>query len=250
MRTLLSRDRQGAVLLLAFIIHLPLQAQDERRAVSPNGQLEFRLFVGQPEGALWTRIGYEVFFHGRPLLATSWMGLDIRDQEPFLGENPGFMSSDAGSSAEGHYSSLIAHYMQNGSLGRRLDVEVRAYDDAVAFRYVIPRSTPLEDILIRDEVTSFNFAQSVHLATQPDFDLPFIVEQPGVGWVAIAEVGLPRTYLIRSGTGMLTNLARSKSEPTVAFVGKTPLTWPWRVVIPGPNPERLMQSEALKNLAR
>jgi len=38
--------------------------------------------------------------------------------------------------------------MQNGSLGRRINVEVRAADDGIAFRYVIPRSTPLEELLI------------------------------------------------------------------------------------------------------
>ena len=128
-----------ALVLLPFA----LKAQDERRVVSPNGQLEFRLFVAQPEGALWGRVGYQVFVGGKPLIATSWMGLDIRDQEPFLGENPGFMSSETGSGD--HYKSLVAHYMQNGSLGRRLDVEIRAYDDGVAFRYVIPQSTQLED---------------------------------------------------------------------------------------------------------
>jgi alpha-glucosidase len=213
---------------------------DERRVASPNGQLEFRLFVAQPNGALFSRIGYQIFFHGKPLITTSWMGLDIRDQEPFLGENPGFMSSDMASGD--HNNSLVARYMQNGSLGRRLDVEVRAYDNGVAFRYVIPQSNPLEDILIRDEATQFNFAQPDalnHLAAQPDFDLPFTADG-----VTITDAGpeakdpkYPRTYLIRSGDGMLTNLARSKSEPTVAFAGKTPLVWPWRVVLVGPQRE-------------
>jgi alpha-glucosidase len=239
---------------------LILKAQDERRVVSPDGRLEFRLFVAQPEGALWGRIGYQVFVAGKPLIAISWMGLDIRDQEPFLGENPGFMSSDMSSNARGHYNSLVAHYMQNGSLGRRLDVEIRAYNDGVAFRYVIPKSTPLEEILVRDEATEFNFAQSGainHLEAKPDFDLPFIVEQPGVGWVAIAEAGAqsksakyPRTYLVRSGTGMITNLARSKNEPTVAFAGTTPLMWPWRVLVVGPERGRLMQSEIFEDLNR
>ena len=48
------------------------------------------------------------------------------------------------------------------------------------------------------------------------------VEEPGVGWVAITTAGpelssgkYPRTYLIRSANGMLTNLARSAKEPTV-----------------------------------
>jgi hypothetical protein len=240
-----------ALLLPTLLLPLVLQGQqDERRVVSPNGQLEFRLFVAQPNGALFSRIGYQVFFRGKPLITTSWMGLDIRDQEPFLGENPGFMSSDMASGD--HYNSLVARYMQNGSLGRRLDVEIRAYDDGVAFRYVIPKSTPLEDILIRDEATEFNFAEPgilSHLAGQPDFDLPFSVEEPAIGPVTITDAGPgPQTYLIRSANGMITNLARSKSDPSVAFAGKTPLVWAWRVVLAGPDREHLLQSEALRDL--
>jgi alpha-glucosidase len=230
-----------------FLLPLVLTGQqDERRVVSPNGQIEFRLFVAQPEGALFSRIGYQVSFRGKPLIATSWMGLDIRDQEPFLGENPGFMSSSAESNGADHYNALVSRYMQNGSLGRRLDVEIRAYDNGVAFRYFIPKSTPLEDILIRDEKTEFNFAQPgalSHLAAQPDFDLPFTVDVAGIGSVTITEAKspkYPRTYLVRSGDeGMLTNLARSKNEPTVAFAGTTPLVWPWRVVLVGPEREWL-----------
>jgi alpha-glucosidase len=258
MLALQNRDRKGAALLLALLVlPLALKAQDERRVVSPNGQLEFRLFVAQPEGALWGRIGYQVFFRGKPVIATSWMGLDIRDQEPFLGENPGFMSSDSSSDAVNHYNSVVAHYMQNGSLGRRIDVEVRAYDDGVAFRYVMPQSTPLGEVLVRDEATEFNFAQPgalSHLAAQPDFDLPFTVEEPGIGRVTIADAGpetrsprYPRTYLIRSANGMLTNLARSKDDPTVAFAGTTPLVWPWRAVLLGPESEEI---QTLKNLNR
>ena len=238
-----------AFLLTLLLLPFILKAQDERRVLSPNGQLEFRIFVAQPEGALWGRIGYQLFFRGEPVIATSWMGLDIRDQEPFLGENPGFMSSDSRSDASGHYNSLVAHYMQNGSLGRRLDVEIRAYDNGAAFRYVIPESNPLSQILVRDEVTEFNFAQPDtlnHLAAQPDYDLPFTVEEPGIGRVTITDAGpearserFTRTYLVRSAKGMMTNLARSKEDPTVAFAGTTPLTWPWRAVLLGPEREEL-----------
>jgi alpha-glucosidase len=237
----------------ALILPLVLQGQqDERRVVSPNGQFEFRLFVAQPDGALFSRIGYQVFYRGKPLIATSWMGLDIRDQEPFLGENPGFMSSDTTSNE--HDNSLIARYMQNGSLGRRLDVEIRAYDNGVAFRYLIPRSTPLEDILIRDEATQFNFADPgvlSHLAAKPDFDLPLEVPLSGGSWVAIgvgpesSSSKYPRTYLVRTDAGMKTSLARSTAEPTVAYAGTTPLVWPWRFVTVGPDPDRLVESDPL-----
>jgi hypothetical protein len=49
---------------------------------------------------------------------------------------------------------------------------------------------------------------------------------------------------------MLTNLARSTKEPSVAFAGTTPLVWPWRVVMAGPDRERLLKSETLSDLNR
>jgi alpha-glucosidase len=244
-----------AVLIATVLLPGILQAQDERRVASLNSQFEFRLFVGQPKGALWGRVGYQVFFRGKELIATSWMGLDIRDQEPYLGENPGFISSDAASNHERGFNSLVAHYMQNGSLGRRLDVEVRAYDDGVAFRYVMPKSTPLDEILIRDEVTQFNFAQPGildHLGAKPDFDLPFSLDLTSVGSVVIAAAGTPypRTFLVRSGDGLQTNLARSEKDATVAFTGTTPLIWQWRVILAGPDRERLLRSGILMDLSR
>ncbi len=249
MRTFLA-----ALLLFPLALH----AQDERRVVSPNGQLEFRLFVAQPDDGLYGRIGYQIFFRGKPLIATSWMGMDIRDQEPLLGEKPGLMSSDASSGGKDHYNSMIAHYMQNGSLGRLLDLEVRAYDDGVAFRYDIPKSTPLEDILVKEEMTEFNFAHPGvldHLAAKPDYDLPFVIDEPGVGPVIITAAGpesrspkYPRTYLARTADGMRTTLSRSKSDPIVAFTGKTPLVWPWRAVIVGVDREHLAQSATLRDL--
>jgi hypothetical protein len=80
-------------------------------------------------------------------------------------------------------------------------------------------------------------------------------QEPGVGWVAITAAGpemlsgkYPRTYLIRAADGMLTNLARNTKELSVAFAGATPLVWPWRVVLAGPDRERLMKSETLNDL--
>jgi hypothetical protein len=247
-------------LFLTILLLLPLtaRAQDERIATSPNGQLAIHIFATLPKDALWGRIGYQVWFHGKPLLTTSWMGLDIRDQEPFLGENPGFMSSDAVS--RGQFNAVVAHYMQNGSLGRRIDIEIRAYNDGVAFRYSMPRSNPLFDIPIREEMTEFNFAQPdalAHLPAKPDFDLPFTVEAPGAGPVTIAEAEpearsskYPRTYLVRTETGMRTTLARSKTDPSVGYNGHTPLDWMWRAVIVGVDRDHLAQSATLKDLNR
>src|SRR5262249_46832378 len=192
-------------LVLTFLLILPLLfqtalAQDERRVVSPNGQIEFRLSIVQPPDRGLSRLSYQVFFRGKRLLDTSYLGLVIRDQEPVLGENVGLIASKLSNDAA-RYHGLIAEYMQNGSIGRRLNLEVRVWDDGVAFRYVIPRTTPLQEILIDSEMTEFSFAQNGNgraNATERDvrlssisrdvrIALPFLVDQPGVAKVAIAE---------------------------------------------------------------
>jgi hypothetical protein len=189
-------------------------AQDERRVTSPNEQIEFRLFIATQENSNLSRIGYEVYYRAKPLVRTSFLGLDVLDQEPLLGENVGLTSSSA--SKAGKYNSLIAKYMQNGSLGRLIDVEVRAYDDGVAFRYIIPPSTPLTEILIAEEATEFRLA-----------------EEPGKGpAIEITESksgSYPPMHLIHSDPAtMLTRLSR-------LFQGTTPLICPWRIIGIGPN---------------
>ncbi len=63
---------------------------DQLSVSSPNGQIEFRLFLTQqpdPSEPL-LRLAYQVFFKGKQLMDTSFMGLNIRDQ-PILGVNVG-----------------------------------------------------------------------------------------------------------------------------------------------------------------
>jgi hypothetical protein len=232
-------------------------AQDERRVASPNGALEFRLFIAQPgEGRLF-RLAYEVLLKGKLLLDTSFLGVNIHDQEPVLGENVGLTASRM-LRPDARHNVLVAEFMQNGSIGRRINVEVGVWNDGVAFRYVIPRSTPLEEILVDDEETEFSFAHELGSApgvrSATAVPLPFVVPQPGAGWVGIYEsgaAGYPRANLLRTGpTTMITRLPVRPSAPFIAFEGKTPLVCPWRIVIVASDATRLLQSEIARDLLR
>jgi Glycosyl-hydrolase 97 N-terminal len=201
--------RAGAFFFLACAAF----AQDERRVTSPDGQIEFRLFIATQSNSNLSRIGYEVLLKGKPLINTSFLGLDIQDQEPLLGENVGLTSS--ASAASEKYNSLIAKYMQNGSLGRLIDVEVRAFNEGVAFRYVIPQSTPLVEILIAEEATEFRLADPSRVSiteSKSEAYPPMRVDQ----------------------TTMMTRLARP-------YKGTTPLTCPWRIISLRPAIVRLGQ---------
>ena len=223
-------------------------AQDERRVVSPDGRLEFLLFVSQPGSGGLPQLAYQVRYRGRTAIDTSFLGLNIHDQEPMLGENDGLIASHAGGDGR-PYRSLAAEYMQNGSIGRLINVEVRVWNSALAFRYVIPRSTALDEIQIEDELTEFD----VSGGGQPSrLTLPAAVAAPGGGWIGISEVpraGFPLLSLERTDGGVLTaHLARDTPHPLVAFEGRTPLVCPWRVLTFAADREQALHSALARAL--
>jgi hypothetical protein len=223
-------------------------AQDELRVPSPNGRLEFHLFIAEPEAGRLSHLAYQVLLGGKLVLDTSYLSLNIHDQEPMLGENVGLTESKRSQGAG--YNSLTARYLQNGTVGRRLNVEVRVGDRAVAFRYVIPATAALDELLIEDELTEFSFVKPVD--PQTAVALPFVMEQPGVGWVGIYEAGngaYPRTNLVRSDpTTMITRLVQKDRFPRIAYDGKTPFTGPWRIVITARDRDGLMLTGVAREL--
>lgn len=224
-----------AVAPVLLLLAVTAAAQDLHSIKSPDGQVEFRLFVSQSASGL-PRIGYQVAYRNKLLLDTSFLGFDIDTQEPILGEKAGLM---AWSEKPGM---LTAQYMQDGSIGRRLDIEARVWNDGAAFRYVIPRSTPLEDIPIVSELTEF--ALPVKIAGP--VTTPFTGQVPGVGWISVGEQGTAGTYPAMS-------LMRSEDEDRVLIThfsktweSVTPLSTPWRVIGVGETREAALDNRRIK----
>jgi alpha-glucosidase len=267
------------------------RAQDDLLTVaSPNGQIEFDLFLTQqPDlSESLVRLAYQVFFKGKLLMDTSFMGLNVRDQ-PILGVNVGLTASKKSTVDEtytvpagkakrirDHYNALTAEYLQNGSLGRRITVEVRVYDDGVAFRYQIPWSNQMAEAQIEDEFTEFQFAKDAESyplivknfqtnyedaysklplsAIHPDslIALPLLVEQPGVGWVAVTEANIenyPGMYLRHEDDrAMISTLTPRVDDNTYAVLEHAPSICPWRVLLIGSEPGRLIESNIVGSL--
>lgn len=250
---------------------------DTVSVASPDGQLVLRLFVVSPKDAILVRLAYSVTFHGKLLMDTSLLGIAIHDQEVFLGETVGLVSATPASVNQpgNRYNSLIAQYIQNGSLGRRITIEARAYDDGIAFRYYIPRTSTVEDLQIEEELTDFHFAQDgdAYTAVAPDYQskkgdygktkmsrierssllaLPLLVEQPGVGWVAITEAQIdnfPGMYVFHpEGTTMRTTLTPRFDDAALTMHGVSPAETPWRVLMVATEPRKLLDSDIVKNL--
>jgi hypothetical protein len=139
-------------------------------------------------------------------------------------------------------STLTAHYMQDGSLGRLIDIEARIWNGGVAFRYVIPKSTPLAQIQILSELTEF----ALPIKIPEPVPEPFTAELGGGAWVAIGEQGAAGSYPPMA-------LVRKQDEAKVLIThfpklweSVTPLTTPWRVIGVGPTRQAALDNRRIK----
>ena len=90
----------------------------------------------------------------------------------------------------------------------------------------------------------------------PDYliGLPLLAELPGVAWVAITEADIenyPGMYLVHNGRdarSLFAKLAPSMEEPGIAVQTATPMRSPWRVIMLGAQPGRLVESNIVVNL--
>ena len=236
------------MLFAALVVSAPAFSQDLKTVKSPDGQIEFRIFEGEQKDTTLYRLGYQVFYRGKQLLDTSFLGFDIWEQEPLLGENVGMTESSA--EPHGEYNAFVGKYMQNGSLGRSFNVEVRVYNSGIAFRYHLLRSSPLAELFITEEITEL----AVGVPVPATASLPFQIEQPGVGWIEVAEIpleGYPRMSLGQStSTVLVSRLSANPNRAHYVFAGKTPWTGPWRIIGIGPSRTAASTESIRAQLAR
>lgn len=236
------RSRGGAglipLVLLTALHGSAAQDPDERRATSPDGRVEFRVGPAPQAPGYLSRLAYELYVDGRAVMARSYMGFDVLNQEPLLGEKAGLIGSQTG--AGPGYRSVSAEYMQDGSLGHKITIEARVYNDGVAFRYVLPWSAPLADLLIADEVTEFHFAAgAAALKGVPETGevaLPYTADLPRspVEILETGVAGFPMASLARlNADTLVTRLPRLAGDAEVAYKGHAPWVGPWHVILLG-----------------
>ena len=240
-----------------------------------------------PESPAPNGLRYAVEFHGKRLMAESKLGLDLVGQ-PALG--PGMKTTAAQpssvdesytipvgktSTVRDHYNALHADFQD--AAGRRLSLEARVYDDGVAFRYLVPEQPSFKQVRIAHEFTEFSYvtdATSYPLlldgfrsAYEDDYQLrtvsslhsdwlvglPYLAEEPGLGWVAITEANIDNyagMYLRRGNQSfsVRAELAPRVDLPGVAVEATAPFRSPWRVLMIGDEPGRLIESNIVLNL--
>jgi alpha-glucosidase len=230
---------------------------------------------------------YAVQFRSKELIDASKLGLVIEGQAPLgtgmhkTGEQTGSVDQTytipvgKTSTVRDHYNGVRADY-QDAS-GRKLSFEVRVFDDGAAFRYVVPDQPSLKKVRIAHELTQFTYAkdattyplvlngfrsswedeyqqrQASGLHKDWVIGLPLLAEEPGIGWLAITEANIDNYsgMYLRKGAGRFdvrAELSPRLDDPNVAVETATPFTTPWRVLMIGDEPGRLVESNIVLNL--
>ncbi len=228
--------------LVCFCLSLPAAAAQTGPVVlkSPDGAMEISIATVRDQfvQAAGGQLAYRVDFRGRPVIEWSNLGLAI-EGSPALGPSVRIESSQAASQDEtwapvqgkaspirNHYNAVAVQAIEMAASGRRLVIEARAYDDGVAFRYVVPDQPSLKELRILNESTRFNFAKDAstfslisrgfqtsneddyHELTigglHPEYlvNLPVLLELPGVAWVGLTEADLedyPNLFITAAG---------------------------------------------------
>ena len=244
-------------------------------------------------GTQKSQLVYDVAFRGKPVLVHSPLGMDVQDQEA-LGTNVEIVSSTAPSKVDetytipagksnpvrNFYNAISIELHEPGNVGRTFSIEARAYDDGVAFRYLVPDQRVLKVLHLVNERTQFQFSKeattyplilrnyqtswedSYHTlpmsSIHPEWlvALPLLAEVPGVAWVGITEADIENysgMYLQsqegdRNGRTLKARLTPRFDVPGVSVIGTTPLHSPWRVIMIADNPGRLIESNMVINL--
>jgi alpha-glucosidase len=259
---------------------------------SPDGRIEVTVAVKEhlepwPAGR---RLYYSVAFEGRTLVADSALGLDFADHPPLArdleieGETRRSFDETwqtvVGKSRDvrNHGNELALALRERADPGRRLQLVLRAFDDGVAFRYVLPEQPGLEEFRLAAERTEFRFADDATawaadygsfashqetefakttvsaIAPSAHVGLPLLVRAGEAAWVAVTEANLrdwAGMYL--GGTGgpgaLVSRLSPRRDDPVATVIGKTPHRSPWRVLMIADHPGRLIESSIVLNLS-
>lgn len=238
--------------------------------VSPDGS--HSVCVRHISGNGTQEMVYSVQFEGRDVILSSAMGItvDNRVWEHALGREyahrgrwPGSLrymgktgisrdtvwnnSFGERSAVKDRYNGMILHYGTEDGSGYRLDIEIRAYDEGIAFRYVLPMHPDAIYHRIKADNTGFTFpagsqAWCTSWAQGPyelrplegweeDMERPLTVRISEDLYAAVGEAGVidfPRGKLRLDESGENTVVMSLNDDGTDIV---TPYCMPWRVIM-------------------
>jgi alpha-glucosidase len=289
------------LILTLIFLATSLRAQtDSTSLISPNGRLaiHFQIITTNHTTAPVGQLVYDVAFQGKSLLNPSALSLTLQGESP-LGANVRIAKTTPSQTDEtytvvsgksnpvrNHFNALRLELEEPDAPHRKLIVEARAYDDAIAFRYVVPEQPGLSEFRLAKENTEFRISMdatcyalvlpnfqsqyesdfikqpasafsSLGIAPKPEvIGLPLLMQFPGIGWMAITEADvkdyssmyLQNPITAWSPSWFESQLAPHTNDENICVTGTLPHHSAWRVLLIGNEPVKFIESTVIGSL--
>ena len=260
---------------------------------SPDGRIAIELSLRSEN-----RLAYRITMKGRPVIETSRLGIIVDGVNLGDGatvtkveqarQDERYRTRGVHAMATNRYKAVTVALTHQAS-GARYSLEVRVFDDGVAFRYIVP-ANGANAVRVPDEATVFNFParstvwyhdleghyesvyekKDIEDVPEGDWAAPPVTAQlpDGAGYAAISEAGLKNYAGMalqvdrRGGFAARLGHAQPASYPyrlrypalevrrlEMPASFTGTITTPWRVVLAGPDLNTLVNSDIISNLS-
>jgi alpha-glucosidase len=275
-QTMCAIRKFGLFLAMLAGLALPLAGVTPQLTVkSPDGKIAVNFTIAaNPQPYLpGQRAYYSVSFQGQRVLAPSPLGLDFLNAPALdhgfqitathLDSRDSEWHNDFGerSTVRDRFNQLTVSLQESAEPGRRVDLVFRAYNEGVAFRYILPRQPTIQQFTISSEETGFYFTSPLSAFALKQnsivgpfeqayehmpFDrikptsivcLPLVIQAAPDAWLALMEADLTNyAGMFLSGVEGVPNalhavLATADRHSDQAVTGTTPISTPWRVIM-------------------
>lgn len=279
-------------LLLLCIVLLSLSANaKDVNITSPDGKITMSINVDSV-------LSYKVFYKNNSVIAESPLGFELLNEKSMKNDFQLINKPEIKSASE-EWTPIVRNKHEKVNISwneiqlnlkeknddkRRMDIEVRVYDDGVAFRYTLFGNMRPGNRKITRELTGFSIpspakgwiaeyqphyinaqegqfiAKSLDSISQSTVAaLPLLIEENNGNFVAITEAyidNFPGFYIsgeTKSTPGhhmLTTKLAPlpAEKEDGVKALFSEEIKTPWRVIFIGNNPGRFIESEIIHSL--
>ena len=241
---------------------------------------------------------YAVAFHGKQVFEDSALRLELASQAP-LGAKVHIARATTGSGLDDYhllagkvstvhdpYNSVTVEVQESASPNRTFEIEARAYNSGLAFRYHVPQQPALSRYQLAQEDTEFrpvmdadawalrlpNYQSGYESEYVPQVlsalsnqggvssyilnGAPMLLHMPGVAWAAVGEADLEdnAAMYLENPTGNWTgHYLVSKISPALDGKGPAvdtslPHNTAWRVILLGDTAGALIESNVITDL--
>jgi alpha-glucosidase len=232
------------------------------------------------------RAGYSVNYDGRTLIDFSVLSLQFKNEGPEyavrLERSVALDSSERYKLITGRSGAVNDSFRQISLYLRELNetkhafiLEVRAFNDGVAFRYLFPKSGD-DSLRLTEEKDEFQITgnPSVHALILDGFenahegnyqrrayndlpidslmDMPVLFSFSDSLYLAITEAALldyAGMYLVKTKSGIVSKLSPNPSRRGYAVITSLPHVSPWRVIMVGRYAGRFLETNILTDLS-